>query len=763
MIDSEDGTSNSWIGRGAIILIVIVAVLAAAPSLNSGALAPWQIILLSYSLSLLAIATGWASRRHVNILAEATLGAGLAGFYFTTYSVFFIESVRLVSTPWLAWPVILACLSVVVAVIHFRRSQTAANITLLLIFYTILASCTRSRDVDTFYYALFLTGLLSVITLLFHGFHRWMAFTWFDLVATYAAFLFFFHGKPGGLALSDQAYFWLSTGILTLCFVTFSFSFIIDAQHPVARRRILAPMAIVNTAAFVVLTWTALWDVSPAADNAFRVGLVVALAIFSRFAETSGPPRNLLAQVYLSMTVVATLWTLAGFVSSNHLWMALAAACLVLAVAHLLTGTVLLKALNLAVLAVSFVGAMLTVRKAGTIEIAGWTVGESWFASVCTAILWTIAAVLCERLTKARLSQVRRRSGHWFLADTWIDLTGAAVAFWHAAAAALLLMFVIIIETKFDNFIPFTLVSAALGFAALAFVTRVRQFDAGAMILMAGAFVTFYYFSLSDSEFSNLPKFDLYALAFVLLTFVTAYRFERLLRMLAGIDSWEHHVIAALPYLAGVALSMWLYRMRLSADFMPFAALSLGIILVSASALLHLTSLKIAALAALAWACGSFYQVAPSLAESFPSTQFFFVHVALAAGLLSSERIYWIEQSRSAAAAPFNRVARTLIAAGAACTPVLSMYAWAAKDMATLYSLGCALGFMAIGLICREKRYRWAALLIVGLSTIRAFMVDLKSLPFSQAAVIMTALIVVIVAIGFGYVLTRIRLHAKNT
>lgn len=757
------GTSISWMSRTTIALSVAVAVLAAMPSMNSKVLAPWQIILLGYSLSLLMVAIGWTSRRHVNMLAEAMLGAGLAGLYFTTYGLFFIDRVRLISTPWVAWPVILSCLAVVVAVIHFRRSQTAANIALLLIFYTIFASCTQSRNIETFYYALFLTGLLSIIMLLFHAFHRWMAFTWFDVVATYAAFLFFFHRNPGDVEMSDQAFFWLSTGILSLCYMTFSFAFIVDAQHPVARRRMLAPMAIFNTAAFTLLTWTTLRNVAPGADTAFRIGLTVALAVLARFAVTSGPPRNLLAQAFLGMTVLAALWTLAGFVSAIHLWMAFAAACLVLALAYLLTGTVLLKALNLIVLATSFSGALFTIRKAGTIEIAGWAVGESWFSAVGTATFWAIAAVLYERLAKVRLSEARRRSNHRFLADTWLDLSGAAAAFWHAAAAALLLTFVVIIEVDHEHLIPFILAAAALAFAALAFVTRVRQFDAGAMSLITGGLIAFCYFLWNDNDFSSLPNFDSYVLAFVVLTFMTAYRFEQLLCKFAGAESWEHHVIAALPYLAGVALSIWAYQTRLSADFVPFAALSLGIIMVSMGALLHLTSLKIAALAALAWACVNFYQVMTPLAEGFPKTLFFFVHVALIAGLLTGERILWLEQSRSEAAIPFNRHARTLIAAGATCTPVLSMYEWAEKDMATLYSLGCTVAFMAMGLICRERRYRWAALLVLCLSALRAFAVDLHTLPVTRVVAIMAALLVVIAALGFGYVLARRRIHTENT
>jgi len=234
-----------WLSRVAVVVLMTAIALAARTTFTTDAIGPLEKALIGYGMAILFTVYGlWFGRRD-DLFAQAVLGCGLAGLYFVSYAVFFIQPMRIEqlgtvlgsAEPFVGLPLILMCLLFLAAVAHRRRSETVAGIGLFLAYYTVVVSCTQEPTRESLAHALLTCTVLAFVTLLFHLAHRWLLFSWAALIATHATYVYFFVKQPEGLNLPEHVYFWISNGFLTVCFLVFSIICILDARKTGEYRR----------------------------------------------------------------------------------------------------------------------------------------------------------------------------------------------------------------------------------------------------------------------------------------------------------------------------------------------------------------------------------------------------------------------------------------------------------------------------------------------------------------------------------------------
>lgn len=713
-----------WLSRLAVVVMMTALALAARTTFATDALGPWQKAILGYGMAVAFSAYGLFFSKSKDLFAQAILGCGLAGLYFTTYAIFFISEMRLIAAPWTGILVLLSSLALLAMVAHRRRSQTVAGIGLFLAYYTVVVSCRQSPQAETFAHALLTCTALAVVTLLFHAAHRWLLFSWAALIATYLTYILFLWRQPDGLGIAPAQYFWISNGFLAVCYVLFSLTCIMDARKTGEYRRMVAPMAGVNSFVFFGLTWFAIRQHYPDQEWIFRSVFAVALLLFAVFAETTGPRRNYLFQIFIAKTVIMITLALESYLSGEKLLVAMAIESLALAFSYKRSGIVVFKALGLLLMATTFLGCLINIKMPGFIVLAGNEVPANWFCAGGVAFVFCFVAWFYEKFVRALRPEHRTVSGQWFLADSFLDLHSASMSIIHAAAAALILLSITILERGNDVALPYLLAGQALLMAALGLILLTPQIEVASVLLLAAAHVCYHIFLwLPVQGFEVQTYYLAFTIMLAIFTYGGALAWERYLaRYLHQESDFEHHAVAALPYLAATFLLITLIQRGLDALYIPAAQGALGMALLLLGSLTRYPGVKASGLMCLAFGGANLYWGIYDFAAPITTKPGFLLYAGLfLLTCAGAERMLALFQQRESEPSKIENVLRTVLVAAALGLGLLSLHEWCEKGLLSYYVLGLAVIAITLGAVFRESRYRWGALFLFAVLLVLTF------------------------------------------
>ena len=724
-----------WLSRLATVFAMTAIALAARTTFWSDAIGPPEKVVIGYLMAVMFIAYGMYFRRREDLFAKAILGCGLAALYFTTYAVFFIDQMRLdqvhqalgdSATP-VGIALVTVCLLLLTAIAHFRRSQTVAGIGLFLAYYTVVVACNAEPSFEAFVYALTTGAIIALITLVFHFAHRWLLFSWVALISTHLTYIYFFvyQNRFAELDIPPETYFWLSNGFLAVVYVLFSLTCIMDARKTGEYRRTVAPMAGVNSFIFFSLTWFSIREHYPDYEWAFRSAFALLLLFFAGFAETTGPRRNYLFQIFIAKTVIMVTLALEAYLSGSKLIVAMAIECLALGFSYKRSGIVVFKVLGLLLMLVTLVACLANVRTSGTVFLFGYTMPANWFSAVGSAFFFCVVAWFYEKFVRRLRPEHRVVSGQWFLADSVLDLHSATLALLHAAAAALVLFTITVFERGDDVALPYFLAGEGMIMAALGLVLVTPQVEIGSVLLLASAHVCYYIFLYFPpvSGFETQPFYALYTSVLAVFTYIGAYAWERYLRRYHHADAvWEHYLVAAVPYLAATVMLAILLSRQLGALYVPPAQGALGMALLLVGSLTGFPAVKASGVLAMGLAGAHLYFALFNTEAPITGNPDFLLYFGLFLfSCVGAERLFVLLERRERQPSRIEEWLRTLLVAGMAAFGAVGLYRYASDRTEVFYLLALAVLVLGCGALFRESRYRWAAMCLFAAVIFGAF------------------------------------------
>ena len=754
----ESRIGGIWLSRIAVVLLMTAFAIGARMTLYTDVIAPWHKVVAGYGLALAGIAYGVLRRRSASQFPKTILGAGLAGVYCTTYASFFTEGMCVFDNRALAIPILLACLLFLFFASHMSRSLTVAGISMFLVYYTVAASCMANEDAimtasENLTYALATCAMLAAFTLVFHVMHRWVLFTWAALVATHLTYLFYFLGKPAGLGMTDREYFWISNGFLTVCYVLFSCACIIDARRTGEYRRMVAPMSGVNSFVFFCLSWVAIRQNYVEQEWVFRMSFAGGLLFFTVLAELTGPRHNYLAQIFAAKVVIMFTLAMQAYLSGEKLMVAMALECLALAFSYKRSGVVFFKVLGLLLMCVTFVGCIFNIKALGEMHIGAFTIPSNWFCGAGTAIVFAVVAWFYEQFIWRTPPKDRIVTGQWFLADTFLDVRGATASMLYAAAGALILLTITIFDLGDTPRLPYILAAESVIMAAGGYLLRTPQVEVASVLLLGAAHLCYYVsLAMGTPGFLGQENYALYTLLLAMFTFFGGHLWERYLYRVEGGKPWEHHVVAAIPYLAATFMLASLIAQELAPLHIPVAQNALGAGLLLIGSLTAYPGVKASGMLALGLGTATFYMGLYNYERPYAGAPHFVpLLVLFLCAYFAAERLFVILQKQENTPSRAEDVFRTILVAVAATLGLLALKEHCEPEYLTFYWLAQAVAGFALGAVFRESRYRWAAMLLLLCTVVRAFQFDLKRLPPVYQFLSFAALAAALLVISWGY------------
>lgn len=742
-----------WLSRIAVLLLMTTVALGAAVTFSNDFVGPWDKMLIGYGLAAMAILYGLLLHDRRHLFPQTMLGGGLAILYFTTYAVFNVDEMTLFTSQAAAVSSLLGCLLLLAVVVHWRKSQTAAGISLFLIFYTVVLSCWNGVTIANFTYALTTLSVVACVALFFHVVHRWLLFTWGALIATHLTYLYFFLYQPAALDIPEKTYFWISNGFLTLVYVLFTIICITDARKTGEYRRTVAPMAGVNSFIYFCLTWIAIRQVYPAEEWMFRLGFTGGLAAFTVLTAVIGPRLNYLFQIFIAKTFIMLTLAFQAYLTHEWLLVAFAIECLALSFSYKRSGLVTFKALGLGLLIVTFAGAVLFIRSEAPVELGEYVVQANWFTCVGVAFVLCIVAWFYSRFIRRTPPEERTVKGQWFLADTFLDVPSSTVALLHAACAAFLVLGVTIIEGLDDPRLPYMLVLESVLFLTLGLLLRTVQVQVVCVLPLVAAHVVYHAFLwMEQSAFVAQENYLLYTALTAGYTYVGAHVWEAYLRRFPVNAQWEHDLSASIPYMAATFMLTALFDQVFPLIYSALAQNGLAVAAMIIAVITGYAGMKVAGLLAAGIATFSFVDgVGPSAAVDTSSLEFLALGGAFLAAYALTERFLRVFEWRVERRAPVDETMRWVIVVTGVVMGAYGLLVWAPEAFLTLYWLGLAAVIMLLGAVFWESRYRWAAMAVLGAVIVRAFLYDLQQLSLVDKLLSFAALTLVLIPIAWAY------------
>ena len=757
----EARVGGVWFSRIVVVLTMTLIALGAAVSLaEAQGASPWQRIFSGYAISVICLLFAAFARYKDHPSRHVLLGTGLASLYMTSYAAFFFPNMRVFTEHAAAWPLLGTCLVLMIAFSHLIRSPVAAGISLFTVYYTVIASCTYARSSSTFYYAIITCAVCSLAVSLLHFHHRWRALTWTIMAATYAVFFVFFRSRPTELlALSTRDYTCSTGAVLTICFLVFAAACISDARQSKAFTRTTAFMAILNPLAYLVWMWGPLRDSFPHLAWVFQLALAGCLVVFAALSETTGSTRNLPFQFFTAMTVLLFLAALHGLLSPSKIWISFALVGFVLAIVYGWTAIVILKILSLAVLGITFSCCIPEISLPGGVLLFGFSLPANWFCCGGVATVFLATSWYYEHADSLRTTGGRTVSGQWFLADTVFDVRTTTAAMLFSATAALLILTLTVFEFADQPILPFILGLVGFGMLLVGVVAGIPHAYVAAGIVQVAAHITYQFLLFQGvAPLALHPDSFVWHCLFGASTLVVAQFWERYLDAVGGPRRVLHYGVLVLPALLGT----WQLAGVLADRFngLPVAvaqcALGSGILLIGG--ITACTGLKTGGIFATgigAWVClKGLYQSEMSFEaslESVPMLALLLLMIAL------SERIVYVFETRGKGPSHLEDALRAVLVATAGALGILALNRWAPDRLLTLCWLGQAVLGMLLGVLFRESRYRWAALLIFAVAILRGFLYDLRTLSLPHQVLSFAGLLAVVLIVSRGYAAHRAR------
>ncbi|MCP4645621.1 MAG: hypothetical protein GY851_34570 [bacterium] len=545
------------------------------------------------------------------------------------------------------------------------------------------------------------------------------SFLAFALVGMYLPYWLYFAVRPVALPLTDRAYDWLSTGWLGLFFLLVSGACIHESRRTGRRGRTAALIALANSAVFLLLVRGTFQSRYPGLEWLFLMGFSGVQAVLALFAETSGPRRNYLFQVFVGMTIAAFTLGLSVVLEGEWLWAALALECLALGFTYERTGIVLLKVANLALLAATLYLCIKGVKVMDTAVIAAdYAIPAVWLFGVTLPILFIATAWFYEHHVDRVLPHKRRLSGHWFLADTFLDVPCATAAMFHAAAAAFVPIVFTVVNLEDQTQLPYLLTVLGAAALVLGFLIRTPQVEASAMLIMVAAHVSYFFLQGQspppvqiDAETLIRPG------VLVAFTFLAGVRWERYLRRIPAQSAWEHDTIAGIPHILATALLASIAGRALDGPTAALAQNMLGLLVIMAGMAFRYTPLAIGGAAGLVYGTVTLVvhlQGADGATLSSPEAV-----VLLASALVTyivAERLLALARRRADLPSPACDTARTIVVMATAGVAMLAFARWVPPDYRPLCWLAVAAAGAVAGAMLSDALYRWVGFLVLVVS-----------------------------------------------
>lgn len=755
-----------WVSRLAAIVIMMALALAARTTFANQEIEEIGKVFIGYGLAVFFIGYGLFFERKRDLFAQAILGCGLAVLYFTTYAIFFIPEMQLWEAPLWAVPVTAGCLALLVFMAHVRSSETVAGVGLFLAYYTVYVSCTQGTTLTGQLHAVATCSLLAVVTLVYQASHRWMLFSWAVMAASYLLYGYYFLDQPAVVPLNSTEYFWAANGFLTAFFLLFAATTIADGRRRGRYRPMVAPMAAVNGVVYYGLVWHALQTQYSQYAWVFQVGLALVLLVCALTSETRGRGSNLLFQVYILGAVIVTSLALRDALPVELFLIAMALECIVLTLFFQRSAVIGFKIIELFLMITTSVAALTTVGMTGPVHVGGWVLPINRFCAVGVALLFVINAWLYEKFTRQREPARRTRSGHWFMADSWLDWSGASMAMAHASCGAFVLLTLTILEFSETPELPFILGVEALIVWLLGVALLTPQVCVGAVLLLVAAHVCFHVFVwLPLDGFQSQQNYIYYTVALAVLTYLGGHAWERyLIRFKREGNDWEHHLIVAVPFLIGTYLLTNLLYRELNPLHVAAAQGGLGLGLLLVGSFNRYTGVKASGILAMMFAVSSFYTGLNDPDAPLDREPLFLLYFAIFLGTcMGAERLFALLKRRGSATTRIEDALRTVLVWMAMVLGLLGLYRWSPPENLVFYLLIYAVIALILGVLFRESRYRWGALLLFGVVTYRAFTQFQDLTPAYQVLVFgVPGVVLVVVSWAYSRRITRLKKDAST-
>lgn len=609
-------------------------------------------------------------------------------------------------------------------------------------------------------YKLLACALAALVATLLHR-RRPLAFTLFAMASAYATSALYILDKPDWIVLEPSQYFWIVVPALTAFNILVSILCVMESRRLGRGRKRSAMLAAANALAFYPLIWYSLQRYGAAQAGIVYTGLGATAALLSLYAETSGPHRNYLFQLFTAIALTLVNMAMSAVLGETGFLIAVTLECAALATVFHLTRIIFFKLAGVLLLCLATALCVQAIKFNTPLEIGSHAVRENWLIALFTSSVFLATACFYERVV-ARVKTVHRRmSGHWFFADTYWDVPSGTVALFHAAAAALIIMILAISDLGGLPSLPYLLASVSAAFAVVGYVARTPQVEIAAVMLAISAHVAFYFFlAIRLPGFETQPFFRTYTLLLALYTYLGAHRGARFLARTDGRSVSELHPSAVLPYLVATAAVVTLV-FQTSIPLPPTVSLALlALLLAGSGAATRETGLRVSGAAVYAVAAAyAAYAAAAATAAEQPDQSLLGNLVSLIGPALLIERSFVIQPPDARYAASMARTAQACTLLFAFVAGFVIVTTSARPDQSTAYATLYVLFWVLLAGVASASHYRLNA--TIGVAVAAGWFVYRQRADIAAAPTyhVVLAILVLCAALGaaWGISLRRMR------
>ena len=754
----ETQIGGIWLGRVVVLLVMGIVALGWAYSFHgTGEGTPRTKIFIGYLLAFIAVAVTFikgkystadkASWRHI------LLGGGLAALYLITYASFLVPKLQIFSNQTYTWPALAGIMLLIFIVACIRQSQIGAGIGIFFIYYTVVFSVTSLQNESAIYYALIACPVLAIITAIFHTFFQWRTLSWLNMLALYAIFSALFRIKPTELTINEFSYVEFYSILLTICFLAFATAFIWDRYRTQRLPGLLTFLSIINAFIYLQSMRVAILPTAPDKIWIFWLFSAGIMGVLAWLAEMSGGRTNYLFQFFATMSIILLTIGLAPVLPQIKEWTVFALLGLILAMAYAISGIIIFKIISLGFLLVVFGGVVPLVSLTGNVYFESFSIPANWFCTVSVAVIFLITAWVYEHFCIVLEPEQRRYSGHWFLADTLVDVPSALMALIFASASALLILANTIFEFSESSqiFIMILVESVSLFFLGLLFQSR--RIAIVAILPLLGAHTTFY--ALLWLRKINWAQMNLQGITIcflAIITYIGGIIWEKAIEKIPGPRKLFHNVLAICPHLLATFSIMLVISREVPSVYSSLVQNIMGCLLLAFAMLSPDSTIRFAAIIPFGVGVLSYKDEVITHIDNFPTelSPFYMLGMILITFILG-ERFLFFAEKRSNHFIRVSHLQRAIIVALAGADGILSLNSWAPENQLTLLWTLLAAGGMGLGAVFKESRYRWASLLILTIALAHAVIYDLFRLPVLSQLPTFAALTVVISLVSRAY------------
>jgi hypothetical protein len=242
-------------------------------------------------------------------------------------------------------------------------------------------------------------------------------------------------------------------------------------------------------------------------------------------------------------------------------------------------------------------------------------------------------------------------------------------------------------------------------------------------LLLSGAHAIHYAFVYLPVEgYVEQPFYANFTLALAFVTLVSAVLWERYVINFSPTHDWDHHLLVALPGLAALLMTALLLQQYLEPVQTPAATGLLGALLLGGGLAAGYSGVQTGGLLGLSLAAvlhfRGLYDGETRLAQAPGFLDYF---VGFMATLVLAERVMALLRRDTPVASRLRDGARTLLVIVLAGAGIAGLHARVAHHEVIFALLGLGAATMALGFVFGEHRYRWAALFILAIALVRAF------------------------------------------